>query len=219
MKLPDKKYIKKNPAYYLASDAQHIFALAESAKKEHNLEAEGTYARSAILLYPIALEALINMVYVYYEAYDEKALKKIGLKQKWLQAPKVCLPLCGKLKSKGIVRYKPGDPIETIDENSEPFTTYWELKEIRNDIVHLKPCFRYLDSCDVSNFINRPELYPLTKIPKDIYHIRFEHAEIARKIFAQMVDELDRLFMGEISWIISCPIFEEKIIEIPEPET
>ena len=127
MKLPDKKYIKKNPAYYLALDAEHIFSLAEDAEKEKNIEAEGIYSRLVILLYPIALEALINMVYVYYEAYDEKELRKINLKKKWLDAPKVCLPLCGAIESNGEIIYEPGDPIEALDKNSEPFTSYWEL--------------------------------------------------------------------------------------------
>ena len=154
MKLPDKKYIKKNPAYYLALDAEHIFSLAKDAKKNQNMEAEEIYSRSAILLYPVALEALINMVYVYYEAYDEKELRKINLKNKWLEAPIVCLPLCGTIKSNGELIYRLGDPIDVIDKNSELFKSYWELREIRNDIVHLKPCFKYINSCDVDDFIH-----------------------------------------------------------------
>ncbi|MBI9076953.1 MAG: hypothetical protein JEZ02_16210 [Desulfatibacillum sp.] len=214
MKLPDKRHIKKNSAYYLALDAEHILSLASDASKNKNVEAESTYSRSAILLYPIVLEALINMVYVYYEAYDEKELRKIDIKKKWLEAPRVCLPLCGTLASNGEVIYEPGDPIDVIDTNSELFKSYWELREIRNDIAHLKPCFKYIDSCDIDDFINKPELYPVTNIPKDISHMRFKHAEIAKNIFLQMVNELDRLFFGGIKWIMSSPLFEEKFIEV-----
>jgi hypothetical protein len=66
MKLPDKTFIKKNPAYFLALDAGHVFSLAENAHKNKDVDSERTYSRTAILLYPIALEALINMVYVYF---------------------------------------------------------------------------------------------------------------------------------------------------------
>jgi hypothetical protein len=153
-----------------------------------------------------------------FEVHDETKLKDLKTKQKWLEAPGLCLPNCGVIEIKGVVVYKPGDPIESLNENEEPFTKYWELRRIRNDIVHLKPCFRYLDNCDVSKFINNREVYSLTNIPKDISLIRFSHAEIARDIFTQMVNELNRLFMGQINQLISVPIFGEKIIKIIEPE-
>jgi len=165
---PDAKvYVKENPAYYLFNDAEKMIQLSRRAKSRKNPKLENSYARMAILLYAISLEAFINVVYEYSETPKSKALSKMSVKQKWLNAPKDCLPHLGEIQVDDKIIYQPGDSVATFDENSELFQSYLELKKMRNEIVHLKPIFYETDYNSIEKSIFQTEYYKYLKIPQE----------------------------------------------------
>jgi len=203
---------KKNPAFYVVSDAQQLFNLAQrAAHSEHRME-EQIFSRTSILLFPLALEAVINFVYEYYGVYEKDDLKRIPVKEKWINASLKCLPQVGVLERDGEVVYRRGDRIETFSEDSETFRRYLELKDIRNDIVHLKPDFGLIKLTNVHEHENNLGFYPYTAIPKDISKWEFEHTAIAKLIFDDMIRHLNRFMKGEIEWLLSHPAFIEIIV-------
>lgn len=202
---------KKNPAFYIVNDANQLFELAKKANYNSNEQMECLFTRAAVLLYPVALEALINVVYEYYEVLSTNELKNIPVKKKWLEASIKCLPQVGTLEREGKIIYKNGDKIETFNENSILFKQYIELKDIRNDIVHLKPDFVHIKSENIEDYDNNYPLYHLSKIPKDISSWRVIHAETAKLIYKNMINQSNEYMKGEIDWLISHPAFIEKI--------
>jgi len=203
---------KKNPAYYILNDTLNLFTLAEEAHKASEIEKEEMFSRTSILMFPIALEAFINIIYEYYEVYDKHELKKISVKNKWLNASRKCLPNVGTLIKDNKVLYKQGMEIDTFDENSPLFLKYLELKEIRNDIVHLKPDFIHIKFENIEKYEASHKIYPLTKIPKEISSWKFKHATIAKSIFDTMIFQLNKFMKGELDYLLKSPAFIEKII-------
>jgi hypothetical protein len=204
---------KKNPAFYIINDALELFTLAEKAKNDSNKMHEEVFSRATILLFPVALEAIINVVYEYYDVYGKDELRKISAKEKWLNASTKCLPMVGTLKVKGEIIYKKGDHVETFDENSDVFLKYIELKDIRNDIVHLKPDFVHIKFDNIEDYEDNYGIYPVTKIPKELSAWKFEHASIAKSVFDKMIYHLNTFMKGDIELLLAHPAFVEKIVE------
>lgn len=79
--------------------------------------------------------------------------------------------------------YRRGDPVETLQEDGEPFLSFLELKRFRNRAVHLKPPFVSVSPEEVERHLEREEYYPISGLSKFLQYCRIEHAETAKEIY------------------------------------
>lgn len=157
--------------------------------------------RTAVLLYVMSLEALINRAM---EAFTPEAFKKfvlererkLSLLDKW-----ELLPLLANSKNK------------TFDKGKAPWGQFAELVKLRDEFVHPKyerPAYyeaispgewEPLDSRNIPDGLDvRPEefYFPQTKVPKDPYAIKIEHVNRVKSVVDAIVDKLDELLEGNI---------------------
>jgi hypothetical protein len=189
--------VKENPATYIVSDAEFALECARAANERNDDKATTRFARMAILLYAISLEAFISFVYEYSEV-PAPIWTNLSLKDKWLRAAQECLSNLGNLETDDGLVYRRGDPVETFREEVEPFLSFLELKQFRNRLVHLKPPFVSVSPEEVDRHLEREEYYPISGLPKLLQHCRVEHAETAQQIYRAMTQELDRQMKGTI---------------------
>jgi len=189
----------------LIKDSHFMLSLARKAKFLRLWKLENRFARSAILLYPVALEALINSVYEYCESPQAEKLSSIPLKKKWFDAPKSCLPYCGLLSENELNEINNGGVLPSFEEKSELFQSYIELKNIRNDIVHLKAVFNQIQAKDLKRYKGISGHYPISGIPYSIGAWRFKDAHKAYKISSRMISQLDVFLRGEVSRLLRGP--------------
>jgi hypothetical protein len=217
MKIPPKTsdlsttvWRKENPAYYLMQDANEMLRSATDANRESDVDRECSFSRLTVLLYALAAEAFINMVYEYSQSPTAAHLQQMSVRRKWLRASIECLPHQGRIENEeGQIVYKPGDKIETFEPNSKLFLSYIELKKIRDDFVHLKPVFRAVPVEEFAAPLHGKDIYPHTGIPKSLSLWRVAHAEIAKGIFHQMVEKLNEFMKGMISRLLESPALIE----------
>lgn len=189
--------VKENPATYLVSDAEFALECARAANERNDDEATTRFARMAILLYAISLEAFVSFVYEYSEV-PAPIWTNLSLKDKWLRAAQKCLSHLGNLETDDGLVYRRGDPGRTFQEEGEPFLSFLELKQFRNRLVHLKTPFVSVSPEEVDRHLEREEYYPISGLPKLLQHCRVEHAETAQQIYRAMTQELDRQMKGTI---------------------
>jgi hypothetical protein len=194
--------VKENPATYLVSDAAFALECARSANDRKNEVETARFARIAILLYAVSLEAFINFVYEYSEVPASK-WRNLSLKDKWLRAALECLPCNGELETEHGFVYRPGDPIDTFREEAEPFVSFLELKAFRDSVVHLKPPFVMVGHDEIDLYLGREQYYSVSGLPKLLQHSRIEHAEVAGRVYQAMTEELNRQMKGTV-----LPMFE-----------
>ena len=190
-------WVKENPATYLVSDAAFALECTRSANERKSEEETKRFARMSILLYAVSLEAFINFVYQYSEV-PSSTWRNLSLRDKWLRAASECLPCQGEHKTEGAIVYRPGDPIETFDQESGAFVSFLELKAFRDRAVHVKPPFVMVGHDEVGQHLDREQYYPVTGLPKRLQHTRFEHAEVAAGVYQAMTQELDRQMKGTV---------------------
>lgn len=188
-------YIKENPATYLAADAAFALECARLANARSTEEEAARFARMSILLHAISLEAFINFVYKYHEV-PESTWSRLSIKDKWLRASRECLPRCGIVESTEGVVYRPGDPIETFREDTEPFASFLELKNFRDSLVHLDPPFAHITKDKIESHLAREEYYVTSRLPMRLQLCGVEHAQVANDIYQAMTKELDRQMKG-----------------------
>lgn len=199
----DKFNYIANPFKIHYEDANNYFETSELHKRNGHQELEARSSRLSILLYVLALEALINRIL---DRFCISALpnflkdeKIYSLKSKFYLAP----VLCGCKE-----RFK-------VDR--EPFQSFSEFVEIRNSYVHGKISIRKTKIVSSEKTQNGrtvhilddkfPEnLWSHTQIPKDFYIMKYEDALKAKDMAKAMIDELDRIFDGKIkknNWYLS----------------
>jgi hypothetical protein len=189
--------VKENPATYVVSDAAFALKCARSANDRKNEEETTRFARMAILLHAVSLEAFINFVYEYSEVPATR-WRNLSLRDKWLRAALECLPCSGELETERGVVYCLGDPIETFGEDAEPFVSFLELKAFRDCVVHLKPPFVMVAHDEIDRHLGREEYYPVTGLPRLLQHSRIELAEVAERVYQAMTEELNRQMKGTV---------------------
>jgi hypothetical protein len=193
-----------NSFHYLYQDASHLHDLAKNTAGFEKTQ----YCRTALLIYIISLEGLINQALN--EFLPEKIRdyllareRKLSIEDKWF-----ALPLFS----------DPQNPFN-IDKSVYPWSHFLELIQIRNDIVHPKhdrPAYyklkttsslEPLDWKDLPSDLNVKEkdmVYRQTRIPRDPYSIMPEHLDMAKKVVDDTVAALDRLLGGKLTkgnWI------------------
>src|SRR5260370_4135902 len=189
--------VKENPATYLVADGEFALECARAGNERNAAEATTRFARMAILLYAISLEAFISFVYEYSEV-PAPIWTNLSLKDKWIRAAQECLSSLGSLETDDGLVYRRGDPVETFREKGEPFLSFLELKQFRNRLVHLKPPFVSVSPEGVDRHLEREEYYPISGLPKLLQHCRVAHAENARPLYRSMTPELDRQMKGTV---------------------
>lgn len=208
--------IKENPATYLLEDAERTLNAARQARERADLQSEASFSRSAVILYFAALEGFINFVYAWSEVDDDDYLEW-STERKWRRSAEQCLPRHGTLHGPDDeVLYRPGDPVEPFDADIELLAEFIELRDVRNDMVHLQPVVTLVPQDQVDQHFASAAYYPTTGLPKKLAHFRCEHAETAARIFAAMVDRLDVCLKGNIRWLVGAEALYEYRIADPE---
>lgn len=210
---PDASVVAKhNQAYYLLKDAEFMLLMCKRRRMFRRSVSENHFARSAILLYPVALEALINSVYEYCESPCAERLSYMPLSKKWLDAPKNCLPFCGLLSDEESEELKKGKSLPSFDEKSDLFRSYVELKNIRNHIVHLKSTFNVIKAKDIKRYTGITGCYPLTGISFDIGQWGYADACKAKEVSYRMISELNGLLRGHVTELLGGPLLVEWVL-------
>jgi hypothetical protein len=189
-----------NSFHYLYQDAQYFHELARSSGEEF----DGVRAsRTALLLYILSLEALINRALEQFLPEPQRQFfvdreDRFSIEDKWQ-----LLPLLG----------SGGEP-KTFDKSRQPWSQFVELIKIRNDFVHPKhdrPAYyealtaqrwRPLSWKEIPDGLSVKQtdvIYRQTQIPRDPYAVRLHHVDTAKAAVDAIIAELDRLLDGRIS--------------------
>ncbi len=182
--------LSTNPFKFVYEDALFFQKAAENAT-DRNLEVR--YARNAVLLFVIGMEALINRVFHYFIKDDFPAFVKekicdLPLDMKWYMASLWCSD----------------DPKAlTYEADKEPFQSFRELIKIRNSYVHPFPqkwdlYVKMAQQKTVDYVDPNPLHWPQTKIPKDLHHFSKKSALKAKEVVDDMVNLLDGFLGGRI---------------------
>ncbi len=219
-----------NSFHYLYQDAELFRDMAKSNSYKDRFE-RVQLSRTAILLYVLSLEALINRVIdnILPEKLREFFVERedrFSLEDKFL-----LLPL---LLSEKATKH--------FDKSRYPWSHFKELVRLRNEYVHPKH-----DRAAYYEAITQKTIIPLqwneipkdleikekelvfrnTKIPKDPYSILPEHLDTAKKVVDDIVKKLDELLDGKIlkdnwykneSWELIYPP-GAKLSDIPSDDT
>jgi hypothetical protein len=160
--------LKENPARYLLNDAERAVDSSRQARDRGDIETEASSARSAVFLYFAALEGFINFVYAWSEVEDPE-YERWSTERKWRRAAEQCLPGHGTIyNERDEVLYRPGDPIVPFDADSDLLARFVELRDARNDMVHLQPVFTRVDQHRIDEHIAVSDYYPVTGLPKKL---------------------------------------------------
>ena len=203
MSQPSPRYLFKteiNSFHYLYQDAEYLMAAARLPEIRGTFQ-EVRVARSALLLYILSLEGLINRAldhFVPQPTHDflMEREEKFSTTDKWR-----LLSLLG------------AAPSVDLDLGCYPWSHVAELIKVRNDYVHPKHDrkayyeflapgkFRHLDWKSIPSDCGLKEkdlIYGQTKLPKDPYGLSLVHLEAVKKIVDDAVVELDKVLGGKI---------------------
>jgi hypothetical protein len=188
-----------NSFHYLYEDASKLSELARNATGFERTQ----YCRTALLIYIISLEGLINRALDHFlpekvRDYLLERERKLSIEDKWL-----ALPLLS----------DPQNP-RNIDKSVYPWSHFLELIQIRDDFVHPKhdrpayykltttSSFEPLNWKDLPPGLNvkeRDVVYRQTRISRDPYSVMPEHLDMAKKVVDDTVEALDRLLGGKLT--------------------
>jgi hypothetical protein len=188
-----------NSFHYLYEDASQLRELAKSAQNFERTQ----YCRTALLIYIISLEGLINRALDHFlpetiRNYLVERERKLSVEDKWL-----ALPLLS----------DPQNP-RKINKSVYPWSHFLELIQIRHDFVHPKherPAYYKLKTTSTVEPLDwndlppdldvkeRDLVYRQTRIPRDPYSIMPEHLDMAKKVVDDTVDALDKLLDGKLT--------------------
>jgi hypothetical protein len=134
--------------------------------------------------------------------------------RKWKRAAEQCLPYQGTIYDENDrVLYRRGDPIEPFDADAELLARFVELRDARNDMVHLQPVFTRVEQERIDDHFAATEYYPKTRLPKKLTHFRAQHAETVAALFDAMIERLDVCLKGNIRWLLGAPALYESRTE------
>ena len=200
-----------NSFNYLVEDADSLLELSKSKAYKRNFF-KTKLCRTAIVLYVLSLEGLINRALGYFlpKQFRDFVLEreeKFSFLDKWEMLP---------------ILHIGNSPIN-LDKSKYPWGHLKELFRIRNDFVHPKhdrTVFYRIDSMKQFHSIKVGEipndlffensagekikveekhlLYPMTKLPKDPYTLLPEHVEKIKQVVEDVVNEMDKLLKGKI---------------------
>lgn len=135
--------LKENPAAYLRADAETALTAARTARQESRTREEESFARSATLLYFIALEGLVNFIYEWAEVPTDD-WRRWSVTKKWRHVTQRCAPCLGAIEDEsGRLHYQAGDPVESPWDDADLFKRFLELRAVRNQVVHSGADFRW----------------------------------------------------------------------------
>jgi hypothetical protein len=189
-----------NSFHYLYQDAEHFHAQARS----DDAGFDGVRAaRTALLLYILSLEGLINRAL---EAFLPEPLRsffleredRFSLEDKWQLLPLIA----------------GDDGPKAFDKSRDVWARFVELVRLRNEFVHPKhnrPA--YYEARTTANWtplswnaipkglpLKETDLiYRQTQIPRDPYAVRVDHVDTAKAAVDAVVAELDQLLGGRIT--------------------
>lgn len=190
-----------NSFHYLYGDAEHLHQLAKSPALAKDFQ-RVRLCRTALLLYILSLEALINRALDHFlpERLRQFVLdreEKFSVEDKW-----------------SLLALLSGDSNQSgVNKATYPWSHFAELVRIRNDYVHPKhdrhAYYKVITSkrLDLLDWKEIPEglgiketdlIYRQTLIPKDPYCILPEHVDKVKKIVDDSINELDRLLGGKL---------------------
>jgi len=187
-----------NSFAFLYHDATKLLELAKDPKLTAP-DKSVILCRTALLLYIISLEGLINYALAYFSPENLRKFildreEKLGIREKWELLPMM-------LKN------------ETFDFSKYPWSHFSELITIRNDYVHPKHNRKAYYKAEKSkkwkallineiprdsNIKEKDVVYRQTRIPKAVTAIQTEHVETVKTVVDDMIEELNKLLDGRI---------------------
>jgi hypothetical protein len=193
-----------NSFHYLYKDAEFFRDQAHSSSGYQRVP----LSRTAVLLYILSLEGLINRVLDHFlpkhlREFVMEREDRLSFEDKWLLAPTA-------------IR---GDEERKFDRGAYPWSHFSELVQLRNDYVHPKhdrPAYyraRTVTRHEALDFRQIPKgsgirdkdvVYRQTRIPRDPYSVLPVHADVAKKVVDDMVAQLDEFLECRLSrdnWI------------------
>jgi hypothetical protein len=203
MSKPGQRYLFKteiNSFHYLYQDAEYLLSAARLPEIKGTFQ-ETRVARSALILYILSLEGLINRALDHFipapiHDFLMDREEKFSTVDKWRLLPLIA-----------------ADPSTDLDLGCYPWSHLAELIKVRNDYVHPKhDRMAYYEFLSAANFQHLdwksiPEdcglkekdlVYGQTKLPKDPYGFSLAHLEVVKKIVDDTIAELDKMLAGKI---------------------
>ena len=188
-----------NSFHYLYEDASLLHELARTAEDF----AKTQFSRTALLLYIISLEGLVNRALDHFLPPEIRDFllereRKLSIEDKWFALPLLT---------------DPNNPVR-LEKGTYPWSHFLELVQIRNDFVHPKhdrpayyhfkstTSFEGLDWKDIPVGLGVKEkdlVYRQTMIPRDPYSILPEHVDTARKVVDDTVGAMDTVLSGKLT--------------------
>jgi hypothetical protein len=189
-----------NSFHYLYQDAEHFHALAKSPDAGFG---GVRAARTALLLYILNLEGLINRALEQFLPEPQRQFfldreERFSLEDKWQLLPLIA---------------GDGGP-RAFDKSKQVWARFAELIRIRNEFVHPKhdrpAYYEALNSTHLRplSWKALPEglpvketdlIYRQTQIPRDPYAVKGEHVDTAKAAVDAIVSELDSLLGGRVT--------------------
>ncbi len=201
-----------NSYHLYRTDADFFLSLAKETGHGGSFDAT-RLSRTAILLYILSLEALVNQALAHYlrGALRDVILEKersFSLLEKWEMLPKLASE----------------DESRSFDKSAYPWSHLSELNKIRNDYVHPKSHRPYVnqvsaehktysmlepnqipDSLEFADdkgrvipVVEKTLRYCQTGVPRDPSQLLPENAEVVRQVVDDTIKELDQLMSGAI---------------------
>ena len=188
-----------NSFHYLFQDAELFHQMARDQTPDF---VSVRMSRTALLLYILSLEALINRSLEHFLPPHLKDFvldreEKLTVEDKWQLLPLLSSP----------------DADKHFDRSRYPWSHFSELIKIRNEFVHPKhDRWAYYEVKSIKvwtalSWRNIPEglgvketdvIFRQTQIPRDPYAIRLEHVDTVRKVVDATITDLDRMLGGRI---------------------
>jgi hypothetical protein len=189
-----------NSFHYLYQDAEYLMSAARLPEIKGTFQ-ETRIARSALLLYALSLEALINRAldkFVPTPLHDFVIAReeKFSTVEKWQ-----LLPLLA------------AQPSIQIDLGTYPWSHMAELFQLRNDYVHPKhdrmayyeavtqSKWKHIDWKSIPEECGLKEkdlVYRQTRLPKDPYGFGLLHLEMVKRVVDDSVQALDSVLSGAV---------------------
>lgn len=204
MKNSERRYLLRteiNSFHYLYQDADYLMSAAKLPQMEGTFEAQ-RLSRSALLLYILSLEALVNRALDHFTPaplhdflIDRE--EKFNTVDKWR-----------------LLGLTAADQKVEIDTGVYPWSHLTELFKIRNEYVHPKHDrmayyeMKAVDRWEHLDWNNIPAdcglkekdlIYVQTKLPRDPYGIGVQHLETVKRVVDDTVAELDNILDGKLT--------------------
>ncbi len=202
------------PSWILYSDGLQLLELSkqrseEEKKIQQRVELLHIFARASFLAFIFSIEALANdILHSEFRAVADHEIPD-DMAEKFGVNKKKGVSWCALSDKIALLPYLCKTPVDWnktfFNKGSKDFQVFNELVQIRDSLAHARPVKRKIEieispSRTHKMVDNFPEnFWPMTKIPRDLYNLNEEQAEIAKFSIDWMRSQLDSFLDGRLS--------------------